>query len=141
MKKIINGKKYDTDTAQSLAEWSNHMSRFDFGFVVETLYRKKTGEFFIFGEGGAMTKYAESAGRNSWAEGSRIMPMSYDEAKMWAEEHIDGDLYEQIFGEVTEDESKVTVTFRLTASTVEAVKRKAAQAGMGISEYLESVLK
>ena len=38
MKKIINGKRYDTDTAKELGSWSySHYG--DFAYVCETLYR------------------------------------------------------------------------------------------------------
>ena len=141
MKKIINGKKYDTETAQEIETWSNAGSLCDFSHMEETLYRKKTGEYFLFGEGGPMTKYAVSEGNNSWSGGSDIVPLTYDAAQEWAEKHLEVDKYEEIFGEVEEDESKTTVTFRLTVSTVERMKRNAAQAGIGMSEYLESVLK
>ena len=141
MKKIINGKVYDTEKAKELAKWSNGGSWRDFRHLEETLYRKKTGEFFLFGEGGPMTQYAEQVELNGWSGGSRIMPMTYAEATKWAEEHLDGDDYEAIFGEVVEDESKVSVTYRLSASTVETVKRRAAEAGIGISEFIESIVK
>lgn len=50
MKKIINGKKYDTESAQEICSRSSgHYG--DFHRVAETLYRKKTGEFFLYGEG------------------------------------------------------------------------------------------
>ena len=68
MKKIINGKKYDTDTAQELASWDNGGGWRDFHHCEETLYRKKTGEFFLFGEGGPMTKYAVSTGQTQQLE-------------------------------------------------------------------------
>lgn len=141
MKKIINGKVYDTDKAQEMATWSNGGSWRDFSHFEETLYRKKTGEYFLHGEGGPMTQYAVAEGQNSWTGGSRIMPMSYQDATAWAETHLDGDAYERIFGEVTEDESKVTVTYRLSVSAVKTVKRRAAEAGVGISEYLESLIR
>lgn len=141
MKKIINGKVYDTEKATEVASWSNGGSWRDFRHIEETLYRKKTGEFFLFGEGGPMTQYAKSCGQNEWTGGELITPMTYAAAQKWAEEHLDGNDYEAIFGEVVEDESKVTVTYRLSASTVETVKRRAAEAGIGISEYLESLIK
>lgn len=141
MKKIINGKVYDTEKAKELATWSNGGSWRDFKHLEETLYRKKTGEFFLFGEGGPMTQYAEQVELNGWSGGSRFMPMTYAEATKWAEEHLDGDDYEAIFGEVVEDDSKVSVTYRLSASTVETIKRRAAEAGIGISEYLDSLIK
>lgn len=141
MKKIINGKVYDTSTAKELGSWSNMADYGNFSQFSETLYRKKTGEFFLHGEGGPMTKYAVAEGSNSWRGGSRIMPMSFSEAKEWAEEHLDGDEFESIFGAVAEDESRVQVCCSLSAATVETIKRKAAELGISASAYIDQLVK
>ena len=52
MKQIINGKKYDTETAERLACEDAGLPVNDFAYWCEELYRKKTGEFFLHGEGG-----------------------------------------------------------------------------------------
>ena len=140
MKKIINGKVYDTATAKELGSWSNGGTWRDFSHMEETLYRKKTGEFFLFGEGGPATKYAVTEGTNSWRGGERIMPLSFAEAKTWAEEHLDGDEYEDIFGAVTEDESRVQVCYSLSAAAVETIKRRAAELGISASAYIENLV-
>ncbi len=141
MKKIISGKVYDTDTAKELGSWCNAGSWRDFNHMEETLYRKKTGEFFLHGEGGPMTKYAQAVEQNSWSGGSRIMPMTFAEAREWAETHLDADEYEAIFGAVSEDGSRVQVCYSLSASTVEAIKRKAAEAGVSASAYIDGLVK
>lgn len=102
MKKIINGKKYDTETAKLVSSDSANLSRSDFSWWHEELYQKKTGEFFLYGEGGPMSKYARSCGQNSCGYGEDIFPMTEQKAKRWAEEHCDADEYEEIFGEVDE---------------------------------------
>jgi len=102
MKRIINGKKYDTETAKEVGYWSNGHSYSDFSYCCERLYRKKTGEFFLFGEGGAMSRYSRSCGQNEWCGGADIIPMTEQEARNWAERHLDGDEYEAIFGDVEE---------------------------------------
>lgn len=128
MKKIINGKLYNTGTAEKVGLWSNGRSTRDFRCVYETLYRKKTGEYFLHGEGGAMTTYAENVGdMRGWGE--RIYPMTYDEARSWAENKLDADEYEAIFGEVAEDDSITDFNCRIPASTVEKLKRAASKAG------------
>lgn len=141
MKKIINNKVYDTETAKELGNWDNGRYGNDFSAVSETLYRKKTGEFFLFGEGGPMTKYAVAEGSNSWRGGSRIMPLSFTEAREWAEEHLSGEEYEAIFGEVVEDENRVQVCYSLSAAAVETIKRRAAELGISASAYVESLIK
>lgn len=138
MKRIINGRRYDTDTAKKMAVWSNGIGCRDFNHIKETLYRKSTGEFFLLGEGGPNTKYSVSEGANSWTGGSRIMPLTYKEAQEWAEKHLDGDEYEAIFGEVEESSETVQTAFSAKAHEVELIKRKASEAGMNLSEYILS---
>jgi len=101
MKKVIDGKLYNTATAECLAEWS-YSNPSDFNYVSEALYRTRKGQYFLFGEGGAMSKYAESCGENSWGGGSDIVPMDCDEAKAWVEEHGTADDYINAFGEPEE---------------------------------------
>ena len=102
MKRIINGKKYDTDTARVIYEYCNGLPCNDFGYCREYLFLKKTGEFFIYGEGGPMTKYATRYG-NCYGDGEGITPLTLDKAKEWAERvGMDVDVYERVFGEVEE---------------------------------------
>ena len=140
MKKIINGKAYDTATAKEVASWSDGTSFRDFHHIEEKLYQKRTGEFFLFGEGGPMSKYAESAGQNQWTGGSKIIPLTWEAAREWAEEHLTADEYEEIFGAVAEDDSRTVVTMSLSVGAVERAKRAAAQAGMSLSAYIESLI-
>ena len=102
MKKIINGKMYNTETATEVSSYSNGGSWRDFSHFCETLYRKKTGEFFLHGEGGPMTKYAESCGQNSWSGGERIFPLTEAKAKEWMEHYATTDEYCSVFGEPEE---------------------------------------
>lgn len=101
MKKIINGKKYNTETAKEIGSFYNNSTGFD--SLSETLYRKRTGEFFVYGEGGARTWCAVSYDNgNSWGGGKAILPLTDVEAREWIERHCDADTYESIFGEVEE---------------------------------------
>lgn len=101
MKSIINGKKYDTNTANLLLEWDNGL-RTDFRYCSECLYKKNNGEFFIAGEGGPLSKYAESCDGGGCTEGADIVPITENAARTWAEKHASADEYEEIFGEVAE---------------------------------------
>jgi hypothetical protein len=140
MKKIINGKVYDTEKAKQVASYSNAGSWRDFQHYEETLYLKRTGEYFLFGEGGPMTRYARSEGQNSWTGGERIEPLTYAAAKEWAEEHLTASEYESIFGEVEEDDSKVLTTFNLTRATAEKLRRESQERGMSLSALVDEKL-
>ena len=100
MKKVIKGKKYDTNTAKLIESFS-HKYRNDFEYFKEQLYQKKTGEFFIDGEGGAASKYAEDGETGGRHGGYRIVPLTENEAKAWVEKYSDSELYEELW-EVSE---------------------------------------
>lgn len=140
MKKIINGKMYDTDTAKVLGTWSSPHSVTDFAYYTETLHQKRTGEFFLFGDGGPASRYAAQVERSRWSSGSKIIPLTWEDAQKWAEEHLDAKDYEAIFGEVSEDDSRVTISLSLPASTLELAKRAAAQAGTSLSAYIDHLI-
>lgn len=139
MKKIINGKLYDTSTAHLVGAWDNQL----YGnpdYAGESLYRKRTGEFFLHGEGGARSRYAQLAGENRWAGGEAIIPLRWEAARQWAEEYLDADEYQAAFGQIAEDDSRTVVTLSLSASSLEKAKRSASQKGMSLSAYIESLL-
>lgn len=140
MKKIINGKLYDTETAACVGSWSNNYSPRDFQSVQEDLHRKRTGEFFLYGEGGPASKYAVSVGGNSWSGGAKIIPLTVEQAREWAEQHLDADDYQEIFGEVTEDDSRTALSISLSASAAETARRAAAAAETSLSAYIESLI-
>ena len=58
MRKIINGSRYDTDTAKKMGHWESDQDYTSFYHCEETLYRTKAGKWFIYGMGNAATVYA-----------------------------------------------------------------------------------
>lgn len=141
MKKIINGKLYDTDTAKELGAWHNTSDYRDFHYVHETLYRKRTGEFFLHGEGGPMTQYAESAGQNSWTSGEKIIPLTIASAREWAEEHLTADEYAEIFGMPDEDGGKVTLCVQIPADLDARLREQAAARGTTLTALVEAAIR
>lgn len=140
MKKIINGKRYDTETATSIGWYSNNLSYNDLDYKEETLYKKRTGEYFLCGEGGARSDYARYTDDGHWAHGEEIRPISWEGARQWAEKHLSAEAYEAEFGEIQEDESRVTVPISISAGTLARAKRAASQSGISLSAYIESKL-
>lgn len=93
MKKIVKNKLYDTETANPLIRWECGLPG-DFGHYTETLYIKKTGEYFMCGIGAAMSPYGDCD--------FAIIPLTEEGAKKWAVNRCEADTYMEIFGKVEE---------------------------------------
>lgn len=88
MKKVIKGKTYDTKTAKAIASAVGGTWGDPRGWS-ETLYRKRTGEYFLHGSGGS---------ESSYAEGEAIRPLTWDEAAEWARKNLDEEDSAAMFG-------------------------------------------
>lgn len=140
MKKVINGKVYDTDKAKELGEYEPNPYRSDFNWFCETLYQKKTGEFFLHGEGNAASKYSRSVAQNEWCGGEKIIPLTYAEAQAWAEEHLDGDEYIEIFGDPEDQQGRGVLSLSLPAATIAKARQEAAKKGLSLSDYFKELI-
>lgn len=104
MKKFINGKRYDTDSATAVYEVKTRDTQ-------EVLYRKKTGDFF------------------TWDYNRRIKPLSREEAAEWAKKaNINEDTYNRLFGNSADEiEKNVAFYLLLPESLHAALKEEAAK--------------
>ena len=140
MKKIIDGKLYNTQTAKLLGE-DSYSHPGDLAHWSEELYQKRTGEFFLYGWGGPMSRYAQTTGQNEWSSGEQIQPLTAENARQWAEQHLGADEYESIFGEIAEDDSKKNVTLSIAQDAIELLARMAAETGKTRSELVEEMIR
>ena len=139
MKKVIDKRVYNTDTAEEIGSWDNGLPANDMNYLSETLYRKRRGAYFIHADGGANTKCAKPNGAGGWMGSECIIPMDYNAAREWAEEKLDADTYE-IYFDVSDDDTKTNVTFVLKSGTVDNLRRTASERGMYISDLLEQII-
>jgi len=121
MKAIIDGLRYDTETAEMIDEASARgYACNDFSYWSEKLYRTKKGNYFLAGEGGALSRYSEAFGQNGSTGGKgrrgvvaahiedvrrpkKIIPIDTDEAREWCERHSTAETVESLFpGAVTD---------------------------------------
>lgn len=84
MKKIVNGKLYNTETAKCVASWNNGLPVTDFGYCREYLFRKRTGEYFLYGHGGAASKYSVYD-HGCRSGGEEINPLTEEQAAKYIE--------------------------------------------------------
>lgn len=85
MRAIVNGKLYDTETANLVAS-HEHV---EVGFLF----------FMTYGEGGAETQYAEHLPDGATRWGCAIRPITKEEAKEWVLAHSRDVEYRLFFGE------------------------------------------
>ncbi len=93
---------YNTETATALAKYTAPYNCGDFNRYVEVLYKTKKGAYFLEGEGGPMSKYAQSYG-NGWSGGSGIIAISADEAFEWLQSKDFIDVAEKEFPDKIEE--------------------------------------
>ena len=102
MKRIINRKMYNTETAKLVdTAASGARDSFDAYYWIEHLYKKRTGEYFIAGEGGALSRWREVYS-DGFTNGWGIKPLTDEEARDWMEKYGDPDVYIEEFGEPDE---------------------------------------
>lgn len=140
MKKIIRGKKYDTDTAELVGEYQ-HSYPGQFEYCQEELYRKRTGEYFLYGTGGPMSKYRVDVGTNEWSGGEEITPLDLNDAKDWVEKNCDADKYEELFGVVEDDGEKVVTTISLSKPVAQMLENQAIEHRVSKSKWIEKLIK
>ncbi len=108
MQKVISNKRYNTETAVRCG-----------GVGSISLYKKKTGEFFI----------ADSAAET-------IAPLTYKKAKEWSEKNGLRDV-EQFF---SFEPGKTVTSFSLPKMTVEQLKQIATHRGESSSQVLADLI-
>lgn len=140
MRKVISRKLYDTDTAKLIGAYREpEYGRTDFHFFEEFLYLKKTGEYFLYGKGGPASKYATPAGQNAWMGGEKITPLTYDQAREWAETSMEADDYLKHF-EALGDDTDTSFIVTLSAQDKIILDRLRSD-GRTISEVISDLLR
>lgn len=138
--KTIGGITYNTDTATLLAKRSRDVDD-DLDMMSETLYRKpKNGEYFLFGEGGPMTRYANRGKDGDWGAGWGIIPMSFEEARTWAKENLERVEYAKLFGPVEETGIITPITLRIDSAAKTLLRRESSRVGKSMGDVVQRLV-
>ena len=113
MKKYINRKLYNTETAALIAAYNGDLA-------IQSLHRKKNGEYFLF----TVTR--------SPVVTQNITPLSYEQAMDWVEAHYKDEELKVIKSDMIRE-----LHVRLHDSTIRAIKAEAGKLNMSVSGYLE----
>ena len=123
MNKVINGKRYNTQTAACYGSAKVKINKIPYTL---SLFRKSGGGYFI-----------------SSAEGDPeyFKIVSPRQAKVWAFKHLPIDDYETHFGSgVLQDDSKSSQLLSLKKRTIEKLRIMAAQANTTMSDIVDKVV-
>lgn len=97
MKAIINGLRYDTEKS-ILVGSTTFGAKGSYDRIEESLHKTpRAGRFFLAGVGGPKTRYARKVEANAWTGGSKIIPLTVEEAREWAEANLAADVIEAHF--------------------------------------------
>ena len=118
MKKVIDGKRYDTATAKCLGRWESDQDYQGLYHEEEELYLTKAGNYFLYCCGGSASRYNKKVEANRWASGEQIHPISEERAQNWAKDRLDESEYELLFG-IPEDIGTMQATIRIPAKLAE----------------------
>ena len=105
MKKIIDGKTYNTETA-TLVDSLIINSKDSWNNVSEDLYITKNGNFFLCGYGESNTRWAVKFGQYKDNKGTLthdIQAITKKEALAWCEKNSDAETIEEHFSEIVEN--------------------------------------
>ena len=105
MKAIIDGLRYNTEAPKTVkvGEERASCSVTDFQYWEAALYRTGGRRYFLAGEGGPMSRFARPVDGNSMTGGSKIIPMTKEEALEWAERYLDAETVENEFPDMVEE--------------------------------------
>ena len=104
MKRIIDGKTYNAETAKLICETGNNEYSTDFRYENSRLYVTRKGAYFVAGDGGALSRFSVAEG-NGYRGGAGIIPMSRAEAFAEIQQctRYDDNLIAKYFGDMVEE--------------------------------------
>jgi hypothetical protein len=126
LKRIIDGKTYNTETATYLAGYDGDDGPFEYG---EHLYQTRFGAFFL-------VSYVDGGGEEDY---QKIIPRTPEQAREWLEEKQSYrvDVIEQLFGEMPEAGSgEVKYTLRMPETLRDRLAERAKANGQSLNAWM-----
>ncbi|MBD3849404.1 hypothetical protein IED13_27205 [Bosea sp. SSUT16] len=84
MARVVAGLLYNTETAELIADVARTGG--DWNYERTQLFRTKNSRFYLAGEGGAATRWAQRiTGDRGYVEGDGVIPLTDAEARLYVE--------------------------------------------------------
>ena len=144
MRKVINGRTYNTETSKKIGSWDNGIYGNDFRSCEENLYKNTKGAYFLVGSGGPLSKYSVSHGNNT-SGSTEIIPMAEEEAQAWAEERLTGEEVEAEFGAQEEAApsdltTRERVNMTINSEIMARLRKHSTDTGVPMSKILDKAI-
>lgn len=139
MRKIIDGKLYDTETAKVVGDYQ-YSNYTDFNYFYECLYKKRTGEYFLYYEGGPASKYSKYVGSGTTSGSSGIEPLDYFEAQKFVEKRLSVSVYDSEFGLPDETGSKEIFSIVLSAESAFLLRKMSGMLNKTLSFTVDKII-
>lgn len=141
MKKVFNGKSFNTETAKELGTIYSAALPDSLEYFSETLYLTKSGNYFIHGAGGPRSPYYDIKtvnGITGSVAGEHIRPVSPDEARAWGKEHLAADEYTALFEiDMESVDTKEKMSIVVSAACKSRLRRIRERTGKTFSQIIE----
>lgn len=140
MKKIINNKVFDTDTAKLIKQADHDNIKSSEGSCKQSLYRKRTGDYFLCVSGARTDTFhnlhldAQTHDRER-----HIYCLTYEQARAWCEAEMTAEEWLENF-EPAEDDSLCPLNLTLSASAVSKFRLSAQQQQISQRELMERLI-
>lgn len=139
MERIIRGRRYNTATAEAVAE-HEYVHPSDLEWMHEVLYRKRTGEYFLWGAGGPRSKYRKRVKKDVFDSGESIKPITLDEAKVFIKKYGTVETYKNQF-EINEfDGETIQLNIYLSAPTFQRLKIASVERGESMTKLVSKLI-
>jgi hypothetical protein len=135
MKRIIEGKLYNTETAAKLCELACDFSKGNFRWHDTALYQTRGGAFFLAGEGHAMSMWATRFD-NMHGPGDGIRPVSAEEACHFLEQGNKIDILGRIFGPAPEAGASLPYALPLPSALRPLLEKAAESEGRSLDAII-----
>ena len=140
MKKVMDGKLYNTESATLIGSFWNNLSITDFNYLKKELYRTKSGNYFLYCHGGANTAYAERVGY-MMKDGETIHPMTFERARSWAEKNLSTNDYLNHFDATDpDDDNSISASFLLSKQAINLLNNLQSTTGQNKSDIVDNLI-
>lgn len=126
VKRIIDGKTYNTETATKIGGYDHDEGPYETG---DFLYQTRFGAFFRY-------TYLDGAAEDDY---DRITPLTPDEARSWLEANLsyEPEVIETLFGEMPEaGAGEIKYTLRLPESLRDRLAARAKDSGQSLNAWI-----